>query len=119
MNTLMAERKKPKINLSLLPDLLQAWNESTEFTGEKRKWMASSAAVYLWLKLTPSERKTLAYRMYDADGRDDARDAMLKELGLLAAAAKRKSRLDQGSEGVAVRTGKGTITENGVTRPLK
>ncbi len=73
------DRKKPKINLSLLPELHEQWESSTAFLGEKRKWMASSAAVYLWLKLPPAEREALAWRMYDADGKDAERQKLIAE----------------------------------------
>lgn len=78
----MDERKKPKINLSLLPELLPAWESSTEFAGEKRKWMASSAAIYLWLKMPKEAREALAWRLYGADGKPQDRAEVLAELGI-------------------------------------
>jgi hypothetical protein len=104
-------RKKPKINLSLLPELEKAWGESTEFLGEKRKWMASSAAVYLWLKLSLQEREALAWRMYDADGKDAERQKLVDEI-----AAKPKGRIKGSNADLA---GHGTETINGVTRPTR
>jgi hypothetical protein len=79
---IVEKRKKPKINLSMLPELHGAWNDSTDFLDIKKKWMASSAAIYLWLKLPAKEREALAWRMYDADGKNKDRDRMLKDLGI-------------------------------------
>jgi hypothetical protein len=76
----VADRKKPKINLSLLPELREAFDKSAEKFGEKRKWLASSAAIFLWLKLTDEERDALADRIYEADFKDEKRAALLSEI---------------------------------------
>jgi hypothetical protein len=79
---LVAERKKPKINLSLLPELREAFDKSAEKFGEKRKWIVSSAAVFLWLKLSEAERDALADRVHSADLNAEKREKLLSEVGI-------------------------------------
>ncbi len=64
----LTDRQKPKINLAMLPDLLEAFKETTGRYGERRKWQVCSAAAYLWLRLSAEEQDELARMMWNADG---------------------------------------------------
>jgi hypothetical protein len=79
----MADRQsqKPKINLAMLPELLAEFVKTTGKYGERRKWQVSSAAAYLWLRLTEGRRDELAALMWAADGDEKVRRELLAEIG--------------------------------------
>lgn len=71
---------KKKFNFSMPAPLAEVFEASAGRWGEKRRWAACAAAVYLWLKTDPVEQDRLARRMADADMGGDGFETVLGEL---------------------------------------
>lgn len=59
--------QKPKINLAMIEELKSAFEAVNGKRGERRKWVAASAAVYLFLRLPEAERDRVTSLMWQAD----------------------------------------------------
>lgn len=79
---------KKKFNFSMPAPLAEVFEASAGRWGEKRRWAACAAAVYLWLKTDPVEQDRLARRMADADLGGDGFETVLSELKRKAADGK-------------------------------
>lgn len=72
--------EKKKFNLSMPVVLADAFEVSAGMFGEKQRWRACSAAVFLWLRLTPAEKEQLGARMLMADAVPSQMEDVLREI---------------------------------------
>ncbi len=78
---------KKKFNLSMPPAMAEAFEESAERFGPKRRWIACASAVYLWLNTPRDEQNKLEDLMMSADARPEK---MAEIIAAMAGTAKRR-----------------------------